>query len=118
VGDQEASDEPGGAGDEVAHVLASCDRVARGRPLPANLPERRGGDNCRRLSLPPTLWERLQPRARARPLPLRRQGEVGRGWSRLGLTPRAPLPNPPLPSQGRELKLAAEAAPTSAWQVG
>src|SRR3546814_6511903 len=30
VGDQEASDEPGGAGDEVAHVLASRDRVADG----------------------------------------------------------------------------------------
>src|SRR3546814_17885615 len=30
VGDQETSDEPGGAGDEVAHVLASRDRVADG----------------------------------------------------------------------------------------
>src|SRR3546814_10921831 len=29
------------------------------------------------------------------PLPLRRQGEAGRGWSRLGLIPKAPLPNPP-----------------------
>src|SRR3546814_20814218 len=60
-------------------------------------------------------------------LPLRRRGEVGRGWSRLALIPKAPLPNPsgppaqlacvrrpatpwfasapphPLPSQGREL---------------
>src|SRR3546814_1816072 len=27
-------------------------------------------------------------------LPLRRRGEVGRGWSRLALIPKAPLPNP------------------------
>src|SRR3546814_8041651 len=36
------------------------------------------------------------------PLPLRRQGEAGRGWSRLALVRKTPLPNPPLPSQGRE----------------
>ena len=37
-------------------------------------------------------------------LPLRRQGEVGEGWSRFELIPKTPLPNPPLPSQGREQK--------------
>src|SRR3546814_15443832 len=80
--------------------------------------------------------ERLQPRALPWPLPLRRQGEAGRGCSRLALIRKAPLPNPsgppaqlacvrwranqwfanapphPLPSQGRGLKLAAWAAPT------
>src|SRR3546814_2665442 len=35
-------------------------------------------------------------------LPLRRQGEVGRGCPRFALIRKAPLPNPPLPSQGRE----------------
>src|SRR5690606_1268669 len=48
------------------------------------------------------------------PLPLRRQGGAGRGWPWFGLIPKAPLPNPPLPSQGRERELAAEAAPTRA----
>src|SRR5690606_16981012 len=38
------------------------------------------------------------------PLPLRRQGEAGRGCPRFAATPTAPLPNPPLPSQGRGLK--------------
>src|SRR5690606_7273935 len=37
-------------------------------------------------------------------LPLRRQGEAGRGWSRFAMIQKAPLPNPPLPSQGRELE--------------
>src|SRR3546814_6071504 len=46
------------------------------------------------------------------PLPLRRQGEAGWGLSRFAVIPKTPLPNPPLPSQGRELELAAEAAPT------
>src|SRR3546814_9963757 len=36
------------------------------------------------------------------PLPLRRQGEAGRGWPRFAVILKAPLPNPPLPSQGRE----------------
>src|SRR3546814_6677330 len=45
------------------------------------------------------------------PLPLRRQGEAGRGCPRFALIPKTPLPNPPLPSKGREQKLAAEAAP-------
>src|SRR3546814_11753725 len=40
-------------------------------------------------------------------LPLRRQGEAGRGCSRFESIPKAPLPNPPLPSQGREQGLAA-----------
>src|SRR3546814_16894660 len=35
------------------------------------------------------------------PLPLRRQGEAGRGCPRLAPIPKAPLPSPPLPSQGR-----------------
>src|SRR3546814_5537223 len=48
------------------------------------------------------------------PLPLRRQGEAGRGCPRFGLIRKAPLPNPPLPSQGRGQELAAEAAPTRA----
>src|SRR3546814_14637948 len=38
--------------------------------------------------------ERLQPRALPWPLPLRRQGEAGRGCSRLALIRKAPLPNP------------------------
>src|SRR3546814_134489 len=46
------------------------------------------------------------------PLPLRRQGEAGRGCPRFALILKAPLPSPPLPSQGRERELAAEAAPT------
>src|SRR3546814_374190 len=46
------------------------------------------------------------------PLPLRRQGEAGRGCPRFALIRKTPLPNPPLPSQGREQKLAASAAPT------
>src|SRR3546814_6200295 len=78
--------------------------------------------------------ERLQPRALPWPLPLRRQGEAGRGCSRLALIRQAPLPNPsappahlacvhwranqwfanapphPLPSQGRGQKIAASAA--------
>src|SRR3546814_21009784 len=37
-------------------------------------------------------------------LPLRRQGEAGRGCPRLEPIRKAPLPNPPLPSQGREPK--------------
>src|SRR3546814_18001985 len=40
-------------------------------------------------------------------LPLRRQGEAGRGCSRFKSIPKAHLPNPPLPSQGREQGLAA-----------
>src|SRR3546814_14208771 len=44
-------------------------------------------------------------------LPLRRQGEVGRGCPRFALIRKIPLPNPPLPSQGREPGLAAEAGP-------
>src|SRR3546814_20707578 len=55
------------------------------------------------------LWERLQPRA-LRPiirdpwlkvlaLPLRRQG-AGKGWPRFELIQKAPLPSPPVPSQG------------------
>src|SRR3546814_19309283 len=40
-------------------------------------------------------------------LPLRRQGEAGRGCPRFESIPKAPLPNPPLPSQGREQGLAA-----------
>src|SRR3546814_15643278 len=47
------------------------------------------------------------------PLPLRRQGEAGRGWPRFGLIQKAPLPSPPLPSQEREQELAAEAAPAN-----
>src|SRR3546814_10224819 len=66
------------------------------------------------------------------------QGEAGRGFSRFAAMPTAPLPSPsgppaqlacvrwranqwfanapphPLPSQGREQELAAEAAPTKA----
>src|SRR3546814_15627180 len=45
-----------------------------------------------------------------RPLPLRRQGEAGRGLRRTRCNypqasrePTQPLPNPPLPPQGREL---------------
>src|SRR3546814_17505300 len=38
------------------------------------------------------------------PLPLRRQGEAGRGCPRFVLIRKTPLPSPPLPSQGRELK--------------
>src|SRR3546814_6847441 len=69
------------------------------------------------------------------PLPLRRQGEAGRGCSRFELILKTPLPDPsgppaqlacvrrranqwfasapphPLPSQGRGQKLAASAAP-------
>src|SRR3546814_4942645 len=71
-------------------------------------------------------------------LPLRRQGKVGRGCPRFALILKTPLPNPsgpparlacvrwranqwfanapphPLPSQGRGLKLAAEACPEPA----
>src|SRR3546814_3284159 len=36
------------------------------------------------------------------PLPLRRQGEAGRGCPRFALILKTPLPSPPLPSQGRE----------------
>src|SRR3546814_4412820 len=57
---------------------------------------RRGGGICK------VLQERLQPRALPWPLTLRRQGEAGRGLSRLAAKPKAPLPSPPLPSQGRE----------------
>src|SRR3546814_7535072 len=40
-------------------------------------------------------------------LPLRRQGEAGRGCSRVEAIPKATLPHPPLPSPGREQGLAA-----------
>src|SRR3546814_8229708 len=74
----------------------------------------------------PLSQERREPPALAELLPLRRQGEVGRGFPRFGLIRKTPLPNPsghraqldgvrqaasqwlasglpyPLPSQGRE----------------
>src|SRR3546814_13644942 len=56
-------------------------------------------------------WSGFSRELLPRLLPLRRQGEVGRGWCRFAAMPTAPLPNPPLPSQGRGRKLAAEAAP-------
>src|SRR5690606_34790280 len=46
--------------------------------------------------------------------PPARQGEAGRGCPRFVLIQKAPLPNPPLPSQGREPSIAASAAPTVA----
>src|SRR3546814_8601591 len=50
---------------------------------------RRGGGICK------VLQARLQPRALPWPLTLRRQGEAGRGLSRLAAKPKAPLPTPP-----------------------
>src|SRR3546814_354571 len=66
----------------------------------------RGRGECKSWGWPRPGW------ARALLLPLRRQGEIGRGWPWFGLIRKAPLPNPPLPSQGRGPKLAAWAAPT------
>src|SRR5690606_3294805 len=57
---------------------------------------------------PPPLWARLQPRALALAHP---PATAGRGCPRFALIRKTPL-NPPLPSQGREQELAAEAAPT------
>src|SRR3546814_10529241 len=50
------------------------------------------------------LVERLQPRALLLPLPLRRQGEVGRGCPRFGLIPRntPPQPFPAFAGEGPE----------------
>src|SRR5690606_16519386 len=58
--------------------------------------------------------KRFQPQALAlAPPPAKARG--GReGVPRFELIPKAPLPDPPLPSQGKEPKLAAEAAPTRA----
>src|SRR3546814_3930573 len=42
----------------------------------------------------PVSQERREPRALALLLPLRRQGEVGRGCPRFGLIRKTPLPNP------------------------
>src|SRR3546814_4699515 len=77
---------------KVAATLSSGDAASR--------QARAAADSDAVTSWP--LWERLQPRALSWPLPLRRQGEAGRGCPRFELIPKAPLPNPPLPSQGRE----------------
>src|SRR5690606_12017780 len=53
-------------------------------------------------------------RAHTRLLSLRRQGEVGKGWTRFTVLPRAPLPSPPLPSQGRKQRLTASTSPPDA----
>src|SRR5690606_1410875 len=94
-GDQEASDEPGGAGDEVAHVLASCDRVARRRPLPANLPERRGGDNCQRLSPPIALVGAAEAASSCSAPP---PAKAGGGWEGVPTDRSDPNGTPPQPS--------------------
>src|SRR5690606_4994330 len=71
----------------------------------------------RKISLiPPTLWDCFS--RELLPLPLRRQGEAGRGCSRFAVIRTTPLPNPPLPSQGRAQALAAETAPTGLQAAG
>src|SRR3546814_15192980 len=58
------------------------------------------------------LWERLQPRAlRVAPPPTNGR----KGVPRFELIQKAHLPNPPLPSQGREPTIAAETAPARAF---
>src|SRR3546814_17907450 len=48
------------------------------------------------------------------PSPCHGRGRLGGGAHGSRRCPTAPRPNPPLPSQGRELKLAASAAPAKA----
>src|SRR3546814_2271222 len=52
------------------------------------------------------------------PLPLRRQGEAGRGCPRFGLIPKGTPPQPSPAFAGEGAKLAAEAAPTKATSKG
>src|SRR5690606_40458786 len=51
------------------------------------------------------------------PLPLRRQGEAGRGWSRFAMIQKSTPPQPSPAFAGEGAKLAAEAAPTTSSQL-
>src|SRR5690606_17046294 len=76
------------------------------RPLPVKLPERRGGDNCRRLSLPIALAAAAEAASVCLPPLLRNQGEAGEAPT-VRSDPEGPLPA--FTDEGQ--KLAASAAP-------